>query len=906
MLDFWGKTSFKPAGERIRHPLVWHCLDVAAVVEPLIDLFPGPARLLAASSGVDLVEARTLLIRLTLLHDIGKFAIGFQAKVPEFYPAILGPLPANLPLGDHTAIGLRLLLNEVAEGLDVFAPGVDVDARRPLLEAVCAHHGRPLSNSQWRHAQNLHPTEIGLEAIASARALVALAPSLIEGPAFTAPLEDQQAKQVSWLIAGLINLADWIGSNEKIFRFEPPGDIASYWRNIARPRAQQAVAAAGLTRPTISQATGYRALTRVDREPSRVDREPSPLQRFAETVELIDGPNLFLIEDMTGAGKTEAALILAHRLMLAGRGDGLFMALPTMATANAIYGRLSNVYRRLFNVDASPSLVLAHGARSLHEGFRNSIVEIGSASDQPYGKGEDDCQTASAACAAWIADDRRKAFFADVGAGTIDQAFFAVLPSKFAALRQLGLSRRILIIDEAHAYGAYESVELARLLTFHSAHGGSAIVLSATLPQTIKSSLGKAFRLGLRQSFKQVVWPQDYPAATQIGAQGDIKVTPIAPRPDLLGRRTPVERLADDGAALDALAAAARAGACCAYIRNTIDDVLRAAEALRAKGLDPLIFHARFAMGDRQKIEAEALEIFGPDSTPRQRAGRVMIASQVAEQSLDFDFDLMASDLAPIDLIIQRAGRLWRHILIRPSRPLDEARLLIVSPDPIAGADSDWFRRAFPKAAYVYGNHALLWRSAKSLFEAGAINSPAGVRALVESVYGVGALDEAPKGLEGRRRMADGKVSADQSIARLNLLDPKQGYCADAGAWDSDILTPTRLGEERLVLRLARWDGAQLTPWQMADGKDFVAQRRAWALSEVAIGRYRASRRGACDPAIERAAAALEAPWRDYGERAVILPLLENGEDFTGVLAREDGAVAKVVYDPKRGLIFVP
>ncbi len=652
-------------------------------------------------------------------------------------------------------------------------------------------------------------------------------------------------------------------------------------------------------RPAIARATGYQALT-------GEDRPPSPLQHFAETVELFDSPNLFLIEDMTGAGKTEAAMILAHRLMLAGKGDGLFMALPTMATANAIYGRLSDIYRRLFAANANPSLALAHGARNLHEGFRDSIVEVG-ASGRPYGAGGDDCQTASATCAAWIADDRRKAFFADVGAGTIDQAFLAVLPSKFAALRQLGLSRRILIVDEAHAYGAYESEELHGLLKFHALNGGSAIVLSATLPQTIKAALAKAFRRGLGLSFKPFAWPQAYPAATRVAACGEPNVKELEPRADL-PRRTRVERLPDENAALGALACAAQAGACCAYIRNTVDDVLRAAAMLRAKGFDPFVFHARFAMGDRQKIEREALETFGWESTPERRAGRIMVASQVAEQSLDLDFDLMASDLAPIDLLIQRAGRLWRHNAVanprRAHRPLPEARLLVVSPEPTTDADHDWFRRAFPKGAYVYGNHALLWRSAKSLFEAGVIDSPAGIRALVESVYGSGALDAAPKGLERRRREAEGKTMAEKSTAQLNLLRPETGYNADAGAWDSDILTPTRLGEKRLVLRLARWDGAGLTPWIAATGSDFMAQRRAWALSEVAISRFRAIQRGPCDPQIERAAAAIEEPWREFGENAVVLPLLEGEDGFAGILAREDGAAIRVVYYPVLGLGF--
>src|SRR6266568_39949 len=148
MLDFWGKTSSDTTGERKRHPLVWHSLDVAAVAELLLDVFPSPVDELCKSSTLDAFCVRSLLVRLILLHDVGKFAIGFQAKAPDFFPICLGPFPADLPLGDHTAIGLRMLLIDFAQELDTFAPGVDPDARRPLLEAICAHHGRPLIDAQ--------------------------------------------------------------------------------------------------------------------------------------------------------------------------------------------------------------------------------------------------------------------------------------------------------------------------------------------------------------------------------------------------------------------------------------------------------------------------------------------------------------------------------------------------------------------------------------------------------------------------------------------------------------------------------------------------------------------------------------------------------------------------------------
>ncbi|WP_238947405.1 hypothetical protein [Vandammella animalimorsus] len=162
---------------------------------------------------------------------------------------------------------------------------------------------------------------------------------------------------------------------------------------------------------------------------------------------------MFVLEDVTGAGKTEAALMLTQRLMQAGRADGLYFALPSMATANQMYQRVGQVYRRLYTDEAAPSLVLAHGARQLLADFRDSVL-------QPREQAEDgryapDERSASLQCNAWLADHRKKALLAEVGVGTLDQALLAVLPARHQSLRLLGLCGKVLLIDEVHAYAPY-------------------------------------------------------------------------------------------------------------------------------------------------------------------------------------------------------------------------------------------------------------------------------------------------------------------------------------------------------------------------------------------------------------------------------------------------------------------
>lgn len=891
---FWGKAQAVAGGGAPYHALAFHALDVAAVAEGLLDAFPGLIRSFVSVTGADDLNVRRLLVRLAALHDLGKYAKGFQAKVPAFYPELLGPYPDPVPLGDHTAIGLRLMTAELRPDLQSILGPFSLAEWRPLLMAVAAHHGRPVLDEG--PARRMTTAQIGPAAIAAARDWINQVTQIMPGEPFAGMIDEEAAGRLSMALAGFVNLADWLGSDQHVFEYCSAGDPTDYWQQTARARARKAIMRAGISGCMLSPNEGLHALT------GRAT--PSPLQHWAETVVLPDtGPSLVLIEDMTGAGKTEAAMILAHRMMRAGHGDGLFVALPTQATANAMYRRLSSLYRRLFAKEARPSLALAHGAARLDTQFATSLFAVGRDEAAYAGGGGDDDETASAACAAWIADDRRRAFFADVGAGTIDQAFLAVLPAKFAALRLLGLSRRVLVVDEAHGYGAYESEELARLIGFHALHGGATIILSATLPEVVKDRLVSAFRQGAGLGRgKPLDWPAAYPAATVIDVAGRVVTQAMATRPDRMARVS-VVRLADADAALAEIAAAARVGAAVAWIRNSVDDCLEAEALLRTSGHDPIVFHARFAMVDRQAIEARVMDLFGPQSTARARQGRVVVATQVIEQSLDLDFDLMISDLAPIDLLLQRAGRLWRHA--GRVRPVKEARLCVVSPAPVADVDRDWATRAFPRGAYVYRNHALLWRTAEVLFAASHIDAPADMRRLVEGVYGRGALDAAPAGLDGRRAAEEGRERADASVAEQNLLRLETGYDA-AAPWSPDIVTPTRLGDARTVFRLARWDGTRLTPWTPIEGDGGPLDvARAWALSEVSIRAARASGRGTYDAAIEAQAAAIEAPWRAHGDGCVVLPLMaaKAGESSAQV-AQNRGVSHEVLYEPARGVVF--
>ena len=291
-----------------------------------------------------------------------------------------------------------------------------------------------------------------------------------------------------------------------------------------------------------------------------------------------------------------------------------------------------------------------------------------------------------------------------------------MLPFKHQALRLAALSRHVLVIDEAHSYDPYMTRLLETLLEFQGALGGSAIVTSATLTLEARRRFVEAFARGAGWE-KPMIKETGFPLATLV-TQGQ----PVAERVLSASRGTrrdfSIRRLDGAVAAIDTLLEAASDGRGAVWIRNTVQDALDAYQALRAALPQSQIdlFHARFVLGDSLAIERCVLASFGKESKGEQRR-RIVIATQVVEQSLDCDWDVMISDLAPVDLLIQRADRLHRHDH-HPPRP---APLLhIVSPEPVPDAGPKWYETAFPRAAYVYPHNGQCWLTMRALLDAAA------------------------------------------------------------------------------------------------------------------------------------------------------------------------------------------
>lgn len=907
VLAFWGKARPVDGDGPRSHSVAYHSLDVAAVAGAVLGARPVVRDRIGALLGLSPADVTTLVVALVSLHDLGKFSPAFQAKAPEHWPGeILGLLEdSTVGPGHHSEDGWILwdagLEDIVVERL---WPAGHF-ALHALAPAIFGHHGRPVAGMvRGQTLRDRYPTRaVGAAFTCANLCLDLLAPVPIEA---SGPVRDEDASRVSWLVSGLITVADWIGSSERWFQpyVAPiPGDelLEEYWA-LAANRAEIAVREAGIMVPTAARPKSFRELTNLS--------DATPTQRWAEATVLPDGPVLLVLEDVTGSGKTEAAQMLVHRLMSAGRATGAYWAMPTQATANAMYDRQAKTLDALFeDPERTPSLVLAHGQQRLHAEFRATVLDgapapgLGFVRD-PAARGEREQPPASVACAAWLADDRRAAMLADIGAGTIDQALLGILPSRFNTMRLFGLAGKVLVVDEAHAYDAYMGVELAELLRFHAALGGSAIVLSATLPAVRRAALVSGWQDGMLGGQRRLGRPPalesgDYPLTTVVAGNGVCEAR-VDPAPRSI-RTVSVQLVHDVDAVFERVVELASVGAAVAWIRNTVDDCLHAAAGLRERGLEPLVFHARFAQTDRQSREREVMERFGKDAPDALRRGQVLVATQVIEQSLDLDFDAMMSDIAPVDLLVQRAGRLQRHETRDGTRAVGrECTLTVLSPLPDRDPPPDWLAGIFAGTLHVYPNIGVLWRTVMALEDTKAIRTPDGLRKLIEAVYG---CEDVPDSLLPIAQRAEGDEKGNAAAAAIATLKVPLGYDSSQGAWINELRVMTRIGRPHTTVRLARVCGdGSFTPWAQHERPAW----KAWALSEVRLSSRKVPPDAMPEPKWSACVAAAKSQWGKFEQEIPVLPLEQVGDQcWRGVLVH-NGATGHVVarYTSAAGLEY--
>lgn len=948
-LAAWAKSGRDPQNyQSFTHwlPLHEHLADTAAVAELLVDRWVAPLVItrIADAIGGQADDVRRLVKWLAAVHDVGKVSPAFAVQVPVLADAMRPRgLVARAQLAHdpersmarHEYVGQLATRDWLINGL-----GIDGGVAKQLSSVVGAHHGLPPSISQLAAIKQRSDLSGDVTWIHSREQVLSWATDLIGGPdvlrkCASKPLD----RPTQALLSAIVILADWIASNAEYFPLEPihsakdsprhpdprrtAGRAATGWAQLDLPERWQ---------PELIADAATAFATRFERPAAAI----RPVQRAAvEAARAAQHPGLLVIEAPMGEGKTEAALLAAEVMAERSGANGVFVALPTRATSDAMFARVLDWMERLPGLPAVVSSTLAHGTAALNDDYRDLLRN-----ETLRGIG-DEAAAADSADEAIIAHrwlrGRKKGPLAQFVIGTVDQVLFAALRSRHLMLRHLALAGKVVIIDEVHAYDVYMSRYLDRALEWLGSYGTPVVLLSATLPAVRRGELVVAYEHGRASGALTLPDTGAGPAAQAPASAADAPPTDpfaypviIAPgaksRPVATSRdpqRVELQLLDDNHDALVALLRERLAdGGCAVVIRNTVRRVLKTADDLANEFGEHRVTvnHSRFLACDRARIDRELLRRFGPPGEgtdrPEPPEWHIVVASQVVEQSLDVDFDLMITDLAPVDLVLQRIGRLHRHRRKRPT-PVARPRCVLVGVEDWKAAPV----RAVRGSRIVYGEHQLL-RAAALLGERDSITVPADIATLVQMAYGDGEIGRASwrsamreardKDLRDaeRRRDRAGTFLLSRPGAPTAVLD---GWVhAGVGEADGSPQGAAQVRDgaetiEALVVQRDR-DGGLLTPkWIGRGGGIQIPTDLAvphWLARVIAACALRLPLELSFGRVGDDLIAALERNRYDGFQQSSLLSgqLVLVLDDDRRAEIRQGAAQFDLVYDPKRGL----
>lgn len=715
-LSAGARVVWAKSGDAGGHGLLAHLLDVAAVAETLLAIEPASTREWASSAlGIPVGDVSRWVATVIGLHDFGKAIPGFQAKWPEGMQRDQAQglaFPAGACSKHRHDLATASLLGKVLAA----STDVDIDWLRGVVQAVSAHHGYHFLPDELNLGTPLgEPAEW-----AAARREILDCYWRVLKPAGLPELYELSLAAVNWL-AGLTSVADWIASNPGWFSLgeRDIDDLDDYYQDACR-LARIALGQIGWQpyRPLLSEGADTASL--LARIVGRPGLSARPLQAVGDQLlRSANGPALVVVEAPMGEGKTEFAFLAHLRLQAVNGHRGLYVALPTQATGNALFTRALTF---LDHFSGGPlDVQLVHGGAGMNEQVRHL-------------RGVDHSVGESLSASAWFAQ-RKRPLLSAYGVGTVDQALYSTLNVKHHFVRLWGLANRVVVLDEIHAYDTYTSGLIAALLRWLRALNCSVVLMSATLPQMRRAELLQAWGVS-GSDLPTLAYPRLL-LADDSGVRGEHFDARVQAPIRLAGLSEDVEALADK--AIELLAE----GGCGALIVNTVERAQKLFAVLRKRlgsHASLLLFHARFPANERAMREREVLDAFGTQGKRPERA--LLIATQVAEQSLDIDFDFMLSDLAPVDLLLQRAGRLHRHVREWPARHAQPCLW-------IAGLEGNDLPELKGTAwGYVYDAYVLLctWAVLRDLEQ---VELPADIDVLVQRVYGEQPL---PDGLEEQVR----------------------------------------------------------------------------------------------------------------------------------------------------------
>ena len=719
----WGKTTKDP---EMFHPALYHMFDVAHVAEQLLSNRASPRwrQVLAESLNADADTLHEWLPYLIALHDIGKISVPFQVlndfQSPRLKAEGFDFGKAKKIDGQelhHSIVGRLVLQDMIADWPE--------NLRAAFQEMVSGHHGVFQADSS-KHRRDFNGIkEAAAWPLFRERAMEIFQSYLLRQ--WPDPLPDPGNQSAAMMaLNGFCILCDWLGSDADYFTPEPLMTVTTYVSK-SRDRAYKRVKEAEFFQKAITTASTKFA--------DLFEFAPRPIQAAIDDIpdDLLRQATLTIIEASTGEGKTEAGLALARRIGALRGTDEMYIAMPTTATSNAMYDRVQTHLEKRLGLPKT-LVRLIHGQDFLKDDDlpTNPMESVEPGHNAP----------SESPALTWFAPKKR-ALLAPIGVGTIDQAELSALNVRHNALRMIGLAGKTIILDEVHAYDTYMTSIIKRMLTWLSALGSSVILLSATLPSARRRELAEAFAGPNEVDDLDLA---AYPSIMTIGVAGQYISTPAAYQPDKTIYCHLTQFQDDDpNAKAKWLLNQVQNGGCVCWMTNTVkrsQQIFKALLAMNPADVDLDLLHARFPLNEREKREKAIMDKYGKNGQ-RPKKG-IVVGTQVLEQSLDLDFDVIMTDMAPIDLILQRAGRLHRHERDSGVRHSHQEPHLYIN-QIIERAD---------KAIYA---EYILRKSLQALETKAVISLPDDYRPLIEAVYD----DQAPG-------------SNDPLFAAWDRLDAKQ------------------------------------------------------------------------------------------------------------------------------------
>ena len=674
-----------------------HCLIVGSVAEVLIERLSTEVKGNIPSGAITLISS----------HDVGKISPGFLLKSPlwQWNDALRKTIIADNLTTNHSIISQWHLQES-----SIYKKA---KRRQWWLISTGGHHGSYPFSCKPMGPQN-RPNEGGNQSFIALRD--ELLQQLIQrfGPL---PAEEAKGKlERIHLLAGFTIFADWIGSNSDWF----PPEISTDSKTLTAATNQ--ILDDLNWNPSIRQDLSFGQQFNPQAPEAFAPREiQSALLQAADT------PGLYIVEAPMGMGKTEAALAAAYQRWTTGNERGLYFALPTQLTSNKTHDRITSFLQNTLGEKSTQTLI--HGNAWLGDKKCQTLSPTFSDPDpQNLERENNDVDEALR----WYSSTRKQ-LIAPFGTGTIDQALLAVLPARFAALRYFALAGKVVVIDEVHSFDPYMSALIDRLIRYLTKAGSTVIILSATLTAKRRAELVNAVNA------EETEAPSHYPLITKV-ATGSKHATHTRVPCEIASQSVHLkhERLdeTNEDHFWETIVQKVESGANVVVIRNTVALAqctyrqLKARLSSRTEADQVGLLHSRFPQNEREANENHWTGILGKEDALRPQ-GSMLVSTQIIEQSVDIDADCLITDLAPIELILQRIGRLHRHERIRPAG-FEQAICHILYPKTDWQGSVKEVKDALSPHHFVYPPLSL-WQAADTLSPREAIHLPDDIRPLLET-----------------------------------------------------------------------------------------------------------------------------------------------------------------------------